>query len=299
MGGLLLGIILVFIPQVMGVGYESVDQALNGRLLLGGLVILGAAKLVATIISYASGNAGGIFAPTLFLGAMVGGAMGMLVQRSGLLGGTVGDPGAYALVGMGTLFAGIIRAPMTSVFMIFEVTQDYAIVVPLMIANLTSFIISRRYQEVPIYHALLRQEGIHLPSPATRAAVGRWRVREMMEREPHTLPVETTIAAAWQRAQQSANYCFPVLNGERLVGLVSRKMLEEALSQGRGDHPLAELSLHEFAHVHPDQPLELALERLAQTPGLLPVVSRSDVTRLEGVIDLEGLLKTFAYSRRL
>jgi len=75
-----------------------------------------------------------------------------------------GDPGAYALVGMGTLFAGVIRAPMTSVFMIFEITQDYQILVPLMVANLLSFAISRRYQPVPVYHALLRQDGIHLPS---------------------------------------------------------------------------------------------------------------------------------------
>jgi CIC family chloride channel protein len=74
-----------------------------------------------------------------------------------------GDSGAYALVGMGTLFAGIIRAPMTSVFMIFEITQDYQIIVPLMVANLLSFVISRRYQPVPIYHALLRQDGVHLP----------------------------------------------------------------------------------------------------------------------------------------
>ena len=86
-----------------------------------------------------------------------------------------GDPGAYALVGMGTLFAGIIRAPMTSVFMIFEITQDYQILVPLMVANLLSFMISRRYQPVPVYHALLHQDGVHLPSPATAGAEDRRR----------------------------------------------------------------------------------------------------------------------------
>ena len=79
-----------------------------------------------------------------------------------------GDPGAYALVGMGTLFAGIIRAPMTSVFMIFEITQDYQILVPLMVANMLSFMISKRYQPAPVYHALLRQDGVHLPSPSTQ-----------------------------------------------------------------------------------------------------------------------------------
>ena len=120
-----------------------------------------------------SGNAGGIFAPSLYIGAMAGGAVGMLVHR--LAPFPTGDPGAYALVGMGTLFAGIIRAPMTSVFMIFEITQDYQILVPLMVANLLSFVISRRYQPVPVYHALLEQDHIHLPAagrPASRPEGG-------------------------------------------------------------------------------------------------------------------------------
>jgi len=129
-------------------------------------------KLVATIVSYASGNAGGIFGPTLYIGAMAGGAVGVLVTRSGLL--PAGDVGAYALVGMGALFAGIIRAPMTSVFMIFEITQDYQILVPLMVANLLSFMISKHFQPVTVYHALLEQDGIHLkagsPSPAEDTA---------------------------------------------------------------------------------------------------------------------------------
>jgi CIC family chloride channel protein len=300
MGGLLVGVILVFVPQVMGVGYDSVDQALNGRLLLGGLLILGGVKLVATIISYASGNAGGIFAPALFMGAMVGGATGMLVQRVALFPTATGDPGAYALVGMGTLFAGIIRAPMTSVFMIFELTQDYEIVVPLMIANMTSYMISRRYQPTPVYHALLQQEGIHLPAPGAQAAVGRWHVRELMSREPRTLSLDNTVASAWERVTQWGGHCFPVLSSGALAGLVTKEMLEKALADGHRDLPLGELALRrEFAHVHPDQPLEVALERLAQTPGLLPVVSRNDVNHLEGIISLEDILRAFAYSRRL
>jgi CIC family chloride channel protein len=166
MGGLVVGAILVFFPQVMGVGYEYVDQALNGGLLLRTMIVLGLVKLVATIISYSSGNAGGIFAPSLYLGAMAGGAVGLLLREFAPI--PTGDPGAYALVGMGTLFAGIIRAPMTSVFMIFELTQDYHILVPLMVANMLSFWLSRRFQPVPVYNALLEQSGIHLPEPGHR-----------------------------------------------------------------------------------------------------------------------------------
>jgi CIC family chloride channel protein len=160
-GGLALGIILVFAPQVMGVGYEYVDQALNGGLVLRTMLLLCIVKMAATIISYSSGNAGGIFAPSLYLGAMAGGAVGLMLREIRWI--PTGDPGAYALVGMGTLFAGIIRAPMTSVFMIFELTQDYHIFVPLMVANLLSFAISRKYQPEPVYNALLAQTGIYLP----------------------------------------------------------------------------------------------------------------------------------------
>jgi CIC family chloride channel protein len=144
-----------------------VDQALNGGLLLRTMAALCLLKLLATVVSYSSGNAGGIFGPTLYIGAMAGGAVGILAQRFAPF--AVGDPGAYALVGMGALFAGIIRAPMTSVFMIFEITQDYQILVPLMVANLLSFVISRRFQTLTIYHALLEQDGVHLPPTPTRA----------------------------------------------------------------------------------------------------------------------------------
>ena len=162
----------------MGVGYEYVDQALNGGLLLKTMAILCFLKLAATIVSYASGNAGGIFAPSLYIGAMAGGAVGLVVHRFAPF--PTGNPGAYALVGMGTLFAGIIRAPMTSVFMIFEITQDYQILVPLMVANMLSFLISKRYQPVPVYHALLHQDGVHLPSPATAAAGTGTLARDLM-----------------------------------------------------------------------------------------------------------------------
>jgi chloride channel protein, CIC family len=163
-GGVILGALLLISPAIMGVGYEYVDQALNGGLLLRTMVLLGGLKIVATIVSYVSGNAGGIFAPSLYIGAMAGGAIGLAVQRFAPF--PTAEPGAYALVGMGTLFAGVIRAPMTSVFMIFEITQDYQILVPLMVANLLSFVISRRYQPVPVYHALLQQDGVVMPSLA-------------------------------------------------------------------------------------------------------------------------------------
>jgi CIC family chloride channel protein len=187
-GGLAIGGLLLVAPAVMGVGYDYVDQALNGGLVLRTMLLLCAVKLVATAASYASGNAGGIFAPSLYIGAMLGGAIGIVVH--GYAPFATAEPGAYALVGMGTLFAGIIRAPLTSVFMIFEITQDYQILVPLMIANMLSFLISRRYQPVPVYDALLRQDNIHLP-PHGRSRLSSGRTaRDLM------VPKTEVVAAA-------------------------------------------------------------------------------------------------------
>src|SRR5712691_7450254 len=141
-GGVAVGIMGWFVPQILGVGYGYVGQVLNGGMAIRLMLLLLVLKLFAVVISYASGNAGGIFGPALFLGAMLGGAVGTVAHD--FFPGHVATAGAYALVGMGASFAGIVRAPMTSVVMIFETTRDYAVIVPLMISNLVSFFISSR-----------------------------------------------------------------------------------------------------------------------------------------------------------
>src|SRR5450631_426355 len=163
-GGLLVGLMGWFVPQVLGVGYGYVGDVLNGDMALNLMLLLLVLKLLAVTTSYSSGNAGGIFGPSLFIGAMLGGIVGTAAHR--LLPVYTASAGAYALVGMGAVFAGIVRAPMTSVLMIFEMTQDYAVIVPLMIANLVSLFISSRLQRQPIYDALAVQDGIHLPKAA-------------------------------------------------------------------------------------------------------------------------------------
>ena len=288
-GGLIIGVLLVFFPQVLGVGYEYVDQALNGGLLLKTMLLLCLAKLVGTIISYASGNAGGIFAPSLYLGAMAGGTVGVLVHRFAPF--PTSDPGAYALVGMGTLFAGIIRAPMTSVFMIFELTQDYQILVPLMIANMLSFMISKQYQPKPVYHALLEQDHVHLPGPASRIPIGAWRARDIMRLDPDVMfiPPESSVESARKVAVGNGAQCLLVGTRENLHGLVTSDNIEQAIRSGKAADPVTSILVHDWKHAHPDHPLELALQRLKKNPGLLPVLSRSQVHRVEGVITPETL----------
>src|SRR5262245_25980509 len=191
MGGAIVGLMGWIIPQVLGVGYSYVGDALNGTMALKLMALLVVLKLFAVTTSYASGNAGGIFGPSLFLGAMLGGVIGNLAHR--LLPAYTATTGAYALVGMGALFAGIVRAPMTSVLMIFEMTRDYSVIVPLMIANLVSLYISSRFQKQPIYEALAHQDGIHLPNPKTRESLNRRRVYQVMREAPEGLPAQMAV----------------------------------------------------------------------------------------------------------
>src|SRR6266850_2743305 len=200
-GGLMVGVMGWFVPELLGVGYKHVGAALNGGIALKLMCLLLVLKLVAVATSYASGNAGGIFGPSLFLGAMLGGIVGTAAQH--FLPGYAASPGAYALVGMGTAFAGIIRAPMTSVVMIFEITRDYAVIVPLMISSLVSFFISARFQKQPIYEVLAYQDGIHLPSAESRISSGQRRVFQAMRPTTEILTADMTIQDALEKARDS------------------------------------------------------------------------------------------------
>jgi chloride channel protein, CIC family len=295
MGGLALGGLLIAAPQIMGVGYEYVDQALNGGLLFRTLVLLCFLKLAATVISYASGNAGGIFAPSLYIGAMAGGALGTIAHRFAPF--PTGDPGAYALVGMGTVFAGIIRAPMTSVFMIFEITQDYQIFVPLMVANMLSFTISRRYQPTPLLHALLRQDHIHLPDPHERASTRAWSARDVMVGDASFIPAHEPVAHAWEAVRASGRRAHLIGSRDRLVGIVTLDRLAAAMDGGLAAEPVGSLVDEPLVHAHPDHPLDVVLSRFADSPGLLPIVSREDTQRLEGVVTLEDAVRMMGRAR--
>jgi CIC family chloride channel protein len=286
LGGIAIGATLLLVPEVRGVGYEYVDQALNGDLVFRTMLMLCLVKLGATVISYSSGNAGGIFAPSLFIGAMAGGAIGTLVNRMAPF--PTAEPGAYALVGMGALFAGIIRAPMTSVFMIFEITQDYQILVPLMVANLLSFTISRRYQPVPIYEALLQQDQIHLPSGALREMAG-WTASDVMTYDVPCLPANASVDAALESLRTNGHPAAVVGSLDDMLGIVKLEQLARVSKAGRG-HDAVETALEgTLVHVHPDHSLDVVLERLAESPQLLPVVDRAKVRRVEGMITAQGI----------
>jgi CIC family chloride channel protein len=295
-GGLVVGGLSLAVPSVLGVGYGYVSEALNGQMAVQLMAVLVVLKLVAVTTSYASGNAGGIFGPSLFIGAMVGGTVGSVAHS--FAPELTATPGAYALVGMGTTFAGILRVPMTSVIMIFEITHDYAIIVPLMISNLISFFVSYRLQRKPIYEALALQDGIHLPTVATGQR--HLQVRLAMHPPLDVLSPQMTVAEAREKASHSKASDWPVVDEKGVWGVLSLMQLNKAAEQGELNSKVSTIvDSRNFPHVHADHSLDLALERMGETGfDVLPVVSRANVNELEGVVGLLDVLRAFGVRER-
>ena len=301
-GGLTVGIFGFFVPQVLGVGYDQIERVLNGDVVLKVVIMLAVLKIVCTSVAYASGNAGGIFGPSLFIGSMVGASVGAVAHL--LFPASTAGPGAYALVGMGAAFAGIIRTPLTSVIMIFEVTRDYTIIVPLMIANLIAYYISQKLQKVPIYEALAHQDGLHLPSRPYGPRKEVLRVNTAIREAPQSLNPEMTIGDAAERVKDSVLESWPVADELGLVGMVRTRHIAAAMDQGRQDMTLARLMqiarrsdgqrFAELPHVHNDQPLSRALARMGDTGHkVLPVVSRTNARIMLGVVTFADILKAY------
>ena len=294
-GGLLVGSMGWFVPQVLGVGYGYVGDVLNGNMALNLILLLLVLKLLAVAASYSSGNAGGIFGPSLFIGAMLGGVIGTGAHH--LLPTYTATAGAYALVGMGAVFAGVVRAPMTSVLMIFEMTQDYAVIVPLMIANLVSLFIASRLQRQPIYEALAAQDGLHLPKAETGHRHRDRQVTRIMRAATESLSSELTAREASEQIRAGKFGTWLVTDRQGLVGVISLSTLAREVAEGAEDQKLAELlGGLGFPHVHSDQGLDLALERMGENQlELLPVVSRADVHKLEGIVTLHDVLDAYGF----
>ena len=287
-GGLATGLIGWFYPEVMGAGYHYIDGVLNGNVVVKVLFILAALKIIATAVCYSSGNAGGIFGPSLFIGAMVGGSFGGVVHA--LFPAYTAGPGAYALVGMGVAFAGIVRTPLTSVIMIFEMTRDYTIIVPLMISNLIAFFISYELQHEPIYEALAGQDGVHLPTSEARTQLLRLRVSDAMSAPRDIFPPYTPIAEAMKEGRPVV-----VADDQGLWGVVdpANLILESGtladLFNGTPDRNMP--------HLHTDHSLAIALDRMGSSKlRVLPVVSRANVRQLVGLVTLEAVLNAYGFA---
>ncbi len=295
-GGLILGVIgigallLTGSVSVFGIGYGQLAAQLQASLPLKMLIILGTFKLIATVVSYSSGSSGGIFGPSLYIGGMIGGAVGLLTKF--ILGGPQIQPEAFALVGMGAVFAGVVRAPVTSIIIIFEMTNNYSIILPLMIANIASYIIAIELSPTPIYDALLLQDGIRLPQEE-RQALKQIPVNAAMTVEVLTVNADLSVNEAFQYVQAlpEHHHSYPVVDGAgRLVGLFTLNDLKRALAVDRGGARLREIISENLELAYPDQTLDVIMIKLGRKGvSQLPVVSRQDASRLLGIITLRDI----------
>lgn len=279
---------------VFGIGYADLSAALAGKLGLVALFALFIGKFFATIFSYASGGSGGIFAPVLFIGAMMGGVIGTLAEMA--IGQSGSLPHILALVGMGAMFAGIIRAPVTSILIIFELTRDYNLILPIMLANLTSYAIASKLRNVPIYEALLIQDGINLRKFPILSPSQGWQnmpVGSIMTNTVHTLEADMRLDEAYAKIKDEGFKIYPVVDSDkRYVGLVHRKGVR-VVSATNPEKTVREIFVSDsFPKVYPDMRIRDAAKLFVSTEWIaLPVVSRLDQGRVIGVVTLHDITR--------
>lgn len=296
LAGLMVGAIGFFgFPQVMGPGYGVIDQAMHGQFAWKLLIALALLKLLATTLSFSSGTPGGMFAPTLFIGAMLGAAVGSFEKH--YFPHLTGTVGAYALTGMGVLFAGFLRAPLTSVFMVMEVSGNYSIVLPVILANTIAYLLSRSLQPVPIFEIFTHQDGLDLPSMEEQ------REESVLHIEDALRSLDVPVVSGREPIEAlSATISFddtPAFLVQLWDGswyAMSKDELTAAAATMTGSTPIERALKPDRAPLlFPDLPLDTALRYFSRWP-LLPVLNRANKNKLEGVITLEDVLTRYQNS---
>ncbi len=291
--GLLIGLIgYMGAPQVMGAGYNVIDRAMHDQFTWEFLGVLAGLKILATTLSFVSGTPGGMFAPTLFIGAMLGGAVGG--AEHALFPHLTGTVATYALVGMGVMFAGFLRAPMTAVFMVLEVSGNYSIIVPVILASAISYLLSRTFQPVPIFDLLSRQDGLELPSMEEEREASVIRVEDAM-RKPPAVVIEAgeTVSSALRMVEQAPETAFLVHLGDNSWTSVTKEWLKATKQEGKGEALLLSvIPIGAMPPVYPDHQLHSALPYLYEWP-LVAVAHRAAPRGLEGALSLKDALRAY------
>ena len=277
---------------------SAIDQAMHSQFAWKMLLALALLKILATTLSFSSGTPGGMFAPTLFVGAMLGASVGSFEKI--YFPHLTGSIGSYALVGMGVLFAAFLRAPLTSVFMVLEVSGNYSIVVPVILANTIAYVIARTLQPVPIFELFTQQDGLYLPSMEEQREESSLHLEDALQ--PITVPVlqgSETVAGAMDALARYGDKDFTAVLVHGRDGLwyaATRKEIEDILTKPLGEG--GEVSLEEHLGVErtpvlfPDMPLASALPHFQRWP-LLPVANRAVRGALEGTVSLEDVLRRY------
>lgn len=295
-GGLLVGLVGVFFPQVFGVGYETIEEALHTRLPWTLMLSLVFVKILATSLTLGSGGSGGVFAPSLFIGSMLGGAYGLLVHQW-LPGGTAA-PGAYALVGMAAVFSAAARAPITAIIILFEMTRDYRIILPLMLATVVSTVVASLIDRESIYTWKLKRRGIDLRAGKDVNLMRAIKVEEAMTPLSRLVTVtpDMPLSDLARLFEATHHHGFAVVDSRgELYGVVTLADLERAVNAGRLDGKVGDICTTNVRVVFPDETLEDALRHFGVLDvGRIPVVSRSNPKRLVGLLRRGDIIRAYS-----
>lgn len=277
-------------------GYETVSGILEqglgeaGPRLMGFLFLLAFLKIIALSLTLGSGGSGGVFAPSLFIGAAFGGAFGIVVNLAFPL--VTAPYPAYALVGMAALFAAVSRATLTSIIMLFEMTRDYNIILPLMFACVVADIVAWLLHPETIYTKKLARRGIRIEQDLEINILRTRYVREVMTRQVETIPQEMPIREVRDRILETGHQGFPVVDRQgQLVGIITGRDVMEAIKRDR-NLPAGAVAQRRLIVAYPDETLDLAWERMGRHGiGRLPVVAREEPQRLVGFLTKGDLIR--------
>ena len=298
-GGLMVGLIGVFYANygIMGVGYEGINLLLAGKLTLTILILLGILKILATSFTIGSGGSGGIFAPSLYIGSMFGGALGILFNM--LFPSIVSQPITYALAGMAALFAGAAQAPINVIIMIPEMSGTFTLIPPIMASSTMSFFIAWLIlRGSSIYTIKLERRGIKLRMGRS-FVLDSIRVEEVMTKNIITLSPDMPVLALETLFEEYHHTGYPVVKDGKLIGIVTISDVQKIPPEKRKDLKIEDIASRKLVVTYPDETVHQALDKMyVKNVGRLPVVDRSDPTKIIGIISKHDILKAFELAAR-
>jgi CIC family chloride channel protein len=298
-GGLMVGLMSVFVPQVLGNGYETMEKALTGDLFWGLALILIFLKIISTSLTLGSGGLGGIFAPSLFIGAMLGSTFGTAVHWA--IPGLTASPETYALVGMGAVAGAVMQAPLTNILMLFELTNDYTLILPIMVCCIVSAYTYRSSKIHSLYILKLLKSGINIRHGREVSILNSIQVGDVMTTDITTIPEEMPFRKVIETISYSKNFYFPIIDREGdMSGILSFNDVREIIfEEGLEDLVVArDLATRKVEYLKPENNLNEAMELFAKLDvDQLPVVRTDNVSKAIGMVNRGDVIA--AYNREV
>jgi CIC family chloride channel protein len=299
LGGFIVGMISIVLPQILGNGYDFMEQALTGQMFWGLAFILVFMKIMCTSITLGSGGMGGVFAPSLFVGAMLGTAFGSSVH--GVFPTLTASPETYSVVGMGAVAGAVMQAPLTNILMRFELTNDYTLILPIMVSCIAASYTYQRFTKHSLYVQYLLNKGINIRHGREVSIMNSVKVRDVMNTEFTTIAQEMPFRKVLETISYSKNFYFPILDNKGdMTGILSFSDIREMMFEEQlGDLLVAEeLATHKVQVLTPEQNLNEAMEIFSQLDvDQLPVVRNDDKAKVIGMLTRGDVMA--AYNREI